>query len=221
MRALASFALIAAAAGAAQRPPATDSRAIPASALTAERRPAKDSQQPAILGSAGAIRLYTLDERSVMLSEYGAPVTVLALWATWCKPCLEELPYVEQLYQLYKGDPDVSIIAISIDHPARMESVRIEVQRLELSMPVLVDAERGLRRLLSRPDVVPTLVFIDRNFEMVQETGFNPLTANDFVAEKRGSIEIARARQPRHDGPRSVKQHKGGEVKVEAEPGQH
>ena len=42
-------------------------------------------------------------------------------WATWCKPCVEELPYFEQLREEYKDDK-VEVILISLDLPNQIES---------------------------------------------------------------------------------------------------
>src|SRR5712692_3550007 len=84
-----------------------------------------------------AIGLRTLDGRPANFVDYMAPVTVLAFWATWCHPCLEELPYVEMLHQLYENDRDVSIVAVSIDSPSARELIRTTVAELRLAFPVL------------------------------------------------------------------------------------
>jgi thiol-disulfide isomerase/thioredoxin len=199
MRSIVSFALFAATAG------------------VGERLPVPDRRQPVFFG---AISLYSLDAQSVLLSSYAAPVTVLVLWATWCKPCLEELPYVEQLHQLYKDDRDVAILAISIDRPGALEKVRAEAERLGLSMPVLIDAEASLRKALSIPEVVPALLFVYPDFEIVRETGFNLFLASQFVAEKRETIERARARIGPKVSP-TKKRVKRGDAKPGAKMGSH
>jgi thiol-disulfide isomerase/thioredoxin len=51
-------------------------------------------------------------QRSVDLSHYRGRVVVLNFWASWCAPCLEELPTLEQLQQQLPG---VQILAISTD----------------------------------------------------------------------------------------------------------
>src|SRR6266852_29918 len=134
-----------------------------AMAAAGERRSVPDRLQPEF----PAVTLYSLDEQSVLLSSYAAPVTVLVLWATWCKPCLEELPYVEQLHQLYRDDRDVAILAISIDRPEALQRVRNEAARLGLSMPVLIDADSSLRKALSIPNVVPSLLLICPDFKIL------------------------------------------------------
>jgi thiol-disulfide isomerase/thioredoxin len=183
-----------------------------------ERRSIPDQLQPEF----PAVHLYSLDEQSVLLSSYAAPVTVLVLWATWCKPCLEELPYVEQLHQLYKDDRDVAILAISIDRPGALEKVRTEAERLGLSMPVLIDADADLRKALSIANVVPALFFIYPDFEIVRERGFNPSSASQFVAEKRETIELARARiGPKVKPTSNKKRVRHGDAKPGASMGSH
>lgn len=50
--------------------------------------------------------------RTVDLSKLRGHVVVLNLWATWCAPCIEELP---SLLALHKELPDLEIVAVSID----------------------------------------------------------------------------------------------------------
>ncbi len=46
---------------------------------------------------------------------------VINFWATWCKPCVEELPYFEQLTENFK-DQKVKVILLSLDFPRQLES---------------------------------------------------------------------------------------------------
>lgn len=46
---------------------------------------------------------------------------VINFWATWCLPCLKELPYFEQLHEKYK-DQNVKVILVSLDLPKKVES---------------------------------------------------------------------------------------------------
>jgi len=65
-------------------------------------------------------------------------------------------------------------------------------------MPVLIDAGEHLRNRLSGKDnnsafVLPLLVFVDRDFRLVRERGFNRDEASDFVTKKSAVIELLRA----------------------------
>ena len=169
-------------------------------ASTAGRAEAGQSRgAPAIRGKDGDIPLRTLEGRPTTLSTYGARVTVVALWATFCAPCMQELPMVNALYRAYRGRPDVSVVAVNIDdtrQPAGLAHVQDVVKRLGLTMPCLVGGERVLERLAARaPDGSPTLalpllVIIDPGFGLHRHVGFYPgTTTAAYVAEKSAAID--------------------------------
>lgn len=53
----------------------------------------------------------------VSLADYRGRVVLLNIWATWCGPCLEEMPSMQRLYEAFSPD-DFEIAAVSIDAPA-------------------------------------------------------------------------------------------------------
>jgi len=53
-------------------------------------------------------------DRKVTLSELRGKVVVLNFWATWCGPCVEEMPSLVQLQQRFK-DRGVTVVGVSID----------------------------------------------------------------------------------------------------------
>lgn len=63
---------------------------------------------------------------------------VVNFWATWCKPCVAELPYFQQLAADHENDP-VRLILISLDFPMQVESRLVPfVQERELEQEVVV-----------------------------------------------------------------------------------
>ena len=44
-----------------------------------------------------------LDGKKVSLSDYKGKVVLVNIWATWCPPCVDEMPSMEKLYQKFKG----------------------------------------------------------------------------------------------------------------------
>ena len=54
------------------------------------------------------------DNRALTLADFKGKVVFLNFWATWCKPCEEEMPGMERLYQKYK-DKGLVVLAISED----------------------------------------------------------------------------------------------------------
>ncbi len=53
-------------------------------------------------------------DRKVSLDEFRGKVVVLNFWATWCPPCIEEMPSLAQMQQKMKGK-GVEVLAISVD----------------------------------------------------------------------------------------------------------
>lgn len=163
---------------------------------------------PAIRGPAGQIQLRTLDGRPTTLGAYGARVTVIALWATYCAPCLDELPYVEALHERYRGRSDVSVITVNLDdtgEPAMHDEVRRILAELAIDdTPNLLDGMPVMERVTERDETgaprmaVPLLVVVDPAFRLHRQFGFLPgISRDDYVAEKSALIEAAL----RGDGP--------------------
>jgi cytochrome c biogenesis protein CcmG, thiol:disulfide interchange protein DsbE len=58
-----------------------------------------------------ALQLTSLQGEPTSIDRYKGKVVVLNIWATWCKPCLEEMPSMDRLQQLY---PDkIAVVTIS------------------------------------------------------------------------------------------------------------
>lgn len=71
-----------------------------------------------------------------------AKPTYLKLWASWCKPCLEQMPHFQQLQQTY-GDK-INFVAVNININENRQDIRQVIQRFGLSMPVVLDQQGQL-----------------------------------------------------------------------------
>ena len=103
----------------------------------------------ALLASTGAYAnssLYNLsfpnvDEQEIQLSEYKGKVILLNFWATWCPPCVKEMPSMQRLHDKFP-EQDFEIIAISAgETQAAVESFMMSLDT-ELTFPILLD-EKG------------------------------------------------------------------------------
>lgn len=81
------------------------------------------------LGDGQLVRLEGLDDRVVLVN----------FWATWCKPCEDEMPAMERLYQALRGE-GFELLAVSVDVGA--DDVAAFRDRLGLSFPILLDPDR-------------------------------------------------------------------------------
>jgi cytochrome c biogenesis protein CcmG, thiol:disulfide interchange protein DsbE len=96
--------------------------------------------EPLTVGkSAPDFQLPDLNEKEIRLSDYRGKVVFLNFWATWCKPCREEMPSMEVLYKNFEKDGLV-ILAVSIDRVTTKKEIPPFVKSLNLTFPVLVDS---------------------------------------------------------------------------------
>ncbi len=108
--------------------------------------------------------LEELNGEKVRLAALKGKIVFLNFWATWCGPCIEEMPSMEALYQRYK-ETDFRFLTISIDCGGR-ESVRKFVERHRYRIPILLDPA-GKTLELFEISRIPATFIIDRNGRMI------------------------------------------------------
>jgi thiol-disulfide isomerase/thioredoxin len=88
------------------------------------------------------------------MEDLSGQITVLNFWATWCPPCLEEVPKLNDLYKRYK-DKGVQVVGIALDKDS-----------LDLVQPFVKENNISYRILLGNQEVLAGL----RNFQGVPTT---------------------------------------------------
>jgi peroxiredoxin len=90
-------------------------------------------------------RLQKSDAGSVSLADLRGKVVMVHFWATWCPPCVEELPTLDKLYNSMLGK-DFEMLAVSVDEGGAGE-VAPFIQKNRLNLPVLFDPGGVVARL--------------------------------------------------------------------------
>ena len=103
--------------------------------------------------------LSNLAGEPVRLSSLQGQVVLINFWATWCGPCKEEMPAIQQAYDARKGQ-GFTVLAVNLNEPAG--DVQGYISNLKLNFPVLLDAGDTVSTLY-RVRGYPTSFFIDRN----------------------------------------------------------
>lgn len=110
--------------------------------------------------------LDNIDGDPVTLSENtGSGPVVLSFWATWCKPCIEELPHLEKIYAGLK-DKGLKIFAISVDGEKTTAKVEPFAKTRGMQIPVLLDPNGDVARAFYAKDV-PFTVLLNAAGEIV------------------------------------------------------
>jgi peroxiredoxin len=120
-------------------------------------------------------RARNLAGKTVELSELlGRGPIVVDFWATWCKPCIKELPYIQRLHEEY-AERGVTVLAVTIDSPKSQSRVRPFVKGRRFTFPVLLDGDQRVFQQLQGKGSVPYVVVIDRDgFVRYRHTGYRP-----------------------------------------------
>jgi cytochrome c biogenesis protein CcmG, thiol:disulfide interchange protein DsbE len=130
--------------------------------LVAATRLMRDQLFPVTIGStAPNFRAKVLGANTYKtLDDYKGKVVLLNLWATWCEPCLREMPSIERLHQAY-GDKGLSVVAVSVDAYANDDSVRAFARHLGVTFEILHDSTMRIAETYQATGYPETFV-IDR-----------------------------------------------------------
>lgn len=90
-------------------------------------------------------RLPAPDGRLVSLSDHRGKVVMVHFWATWCPPCVEEMPTLDALYRSLQGK-DFEVLAVSVDERG-VDAVVPFLSKNRLGLPALLDPRRSIASL--------------------------------------------------------------------------
>ncbi len=117
----------------------------------------------------------TLDGQRVDLNSLNGKIAVFDFWATWCKPCLEGLPRLQQVYEQYKDNPNVQFFAVSTDtSDVDNDAVRKRLAEIGVTIPVLRDPEVAARDVFSVEGIPNMFVLGPDGSVQHNEVGANP-----------------------------------------------
>jgi thiol-disulfide isomerase/thioredoxin len=131
-----------------------------------------------LLGPALGLHGQTIYEHFVdfkpYLQQQNDTVYVVNFWATWCAPCLEELPYFEQLHQEYR-DRKVKVLLVSMDFRKDLESrLKPFLEKKQFFTPVAALLDKDYDRWIEQVDpqwtgsIPATLIIHGKNRKFIE-----------------------------------------------------
>jgi len=135
-----------------------------------------DMQIPRVGGMAIEYPAATLAGDTVTLASLRGQVVLLNLWATWCVPCREETPYLQDLYEEY-GDRGFQVVGISLDTGDASDQVEMFVEEYEVTYTILHDPQMRGMELYQVPGL-PATFMIDRE-GVIRWIRYGPILEGD------------------------------------------
>ena len=103
--------------------------------------------------------------KRVSLSSFRGKIVLLNLWATWCPPCVYELPALDRLQQRHGGE-DFVVVAVSVDRDAELAR-ELFIDRLELAqLKFYVEPPEQIAKTFPL-DVLPSNFILDREGRVI------------------------------------------------------
>lgn len=121
----------------------------------------------------------------VRLSDLKGKVVFLNFWASWCPPCIAEMPSIDKLYAKYKSDKQVVFLTVDVD--GKIESSMEFMQNRKFKLPVYVPA--GATPVEYFSGTIPTTLILDKTGSIVfKHTGaadYSDTDISDFIDKLR------------------------------------
>ena len=111
----------------------------------------------------------TLEGGDKSPGDFGGRVLLVDFWATWCRPCLETMPRLQELHRAY-ADMGLAVWGVSIDEEKdRLRKIRKMVEKLEITYPVFVDAKETPAWYQFKVKAIPAMYLIDAESQIVAQ----------------------------------------------------
>lgn len=104
--------------------------------------------------------LRSWDGANMRLSEHSGEVVLINFWATWCGPCRQEMPLLDEIYGKYRR-AGLVLFSVNLDEQSNLDAAREMAKTLRVSYPVLFDARKEVSRAY-QASTMPLTVLIDR-----------------------------------------------------------
>ena len=120
------------------------------------------------------------DGTEMQLSDYKGKTIIVNTWATWCAPCIAEMPMLDEL-QAKKGSANFEVVTISLDRTPEEAAQWFKENGIE-NLPLWHDSTYGVSGKLSLPGL-PTSIFYNRGSrEIVRIPGEVDWTSEEALA---------------------------------------
>ena len=138
-----------------------------------------------ITGKAENFTLKSSTGKNLKLSEYRGQVVMLNFWASWCAPCRQEMPLLEDLYKKY-NKLGFTLLGVNVEEDSNKALTLL--RSIKVSFPILLDNKNMVSKMY-KVSAMPTTVIIDRDGNLrYLHQGYKPGYERDYEKQIRQLI---------------------------------
>jgi thiol-disulfide isomerase/thioredoxin len=139
-------------------------------------------------GPAPAFQLSGRNGKAIDLSQFKGQVVMINFWATWCGPCRQEMPLLEDIYKKYKP-MGFTMLAVNVEPDSKAAEAWLGKLAKPVSFPVAFDTESKVSKMYKVAGM-PSTVFVDRKGNIrVMHKGYKPGDENFYLTQIRSMLK--------------------------------
>jgi len=139
-------------------------------------------------GPAPAFKLSARGGKTIDLAQFRGQVVMINFWATWCGPCRQEMPLLEDIYKKYKP-MGFTMLAVNVEPDSKAAEAWLGKLAKPVSFPVAFDVDSKVSKAYKVAGM-PSTVFVDRKGNVrVMHKGYKPGDENFYLTQIRSMLK--------------------------------
>jgi thiol-disulfide isomerase/thioredoxin len=138
-------------------------------------------------GPAPAFQLSGRNGKAIDLGQFKGQVVMINFWATWCKPCRDEMPLLEDIYKKYKP-MGFTLVGVNVEPDSKDAEAWLAKQK-PVSFPIAFDTDSKVSKMY-QVATMPSTVFVDRKGNIrIMHRGYKAGDENLYLTQIRSMLK--------------------------------
>jgi thiol-disulfide isomerase/thioredoxin len=139
-------------------------------------------------GPAPGFKLSGRGGKSIDLAQFRGQVVMINFWATWCKPCRDEMPLLEDIYKKYKP-MGFTMLGVNVQPETTEAEAWLGKLPKQVTFPIAFDVDSKVSKLY-KVSTMPTTVLVDRKGNVrVLHRGYKAGDENTYLTHIRSMLK--------------------------------
>ena len=119
-------------------------------------------------------KAYSTKNKEIVFSQLKGKLIIINFWATWCQPCLLEIPVLTKLQKRYPNE--IAVIGINIEQKEDLPIINKFIKRLDINYPIVL-FDDPLKDIFGQIYGIPSTLIFNNEQELIKKTtGFSSET---------------------------------------------